>query len=225
MANGVIYTRIERPDSGLLEQYKSIPTTIISDAMNRTNAMHAEIKPLSPGAKLVGPAVTVKAMVGCNIMSHQAIYVAEPGDVIVFNARGHKDTSVWGFLQTRACVLRGIAGVVIDGTVRDSREIRESGFPLFCRGATPAGPHKGWGDSINVPIQCGGVQVNPGDIVVGDDDGVVIVSREQAVEILERALAGLRKEEQWFKAVEEGKSTVEILGLDRKIREMGVEWR
>ncbi len=223
MANGVVNTKIERPAPELLKQFKGLPTSIISDAMNRSNTMHAEIKCLNSNIKMIGTGVTVKGMVGCNIMSHKAIYVAEPGDVIVFDARGHKDTSVWGFLQTKACMLRGIAGVVIDGSVRDSREIRESGFPVFCRGVNPAGPHKGWGDSINVPIQCGGVPVDPGDIVVGDDDGVVVVPGSEAAEILERAHSAMRKEEHWFKQLEEGKTTLEILHLQEKIEELGVK--
>lgn len=225
MGNGVIFTKTDRPDAKLVEQYKDVPTAIASDAMNRTNAVHAEIKALTPGASMVGSAVTVKAMVGCNIMSHQAVYIAQPGDVIVFDARGHKDTSVWGYLQTRACIMRGIAGVVIDGSIRDSREIRKSGFPVFCRGVTPAGPHKGWGDSINVPIQCGGVHVCPGDIVLGDDDGVVVIPRPQAEQVLENVKAELVKERGWFAALEEGKTTVEILGLDSEMKRLGVTAR
>ncbi|NVL89472.1 MAG: hypothetical protein HWN69_00560 [Desulfobacterales bacterium] len=223
MPNGVVNTKIERPSAEVVERFKELPTSIISDAMNRSNAMHAEIKCLNSNIKMVGTAVTVKGMVGCNIMSHKAIYVAEPGDVIVFDARGHTDTSVWGFLQTKACVLRGITGIVIDGSVRDSLEIRQSGLPVFCRGITPAGPHKGWGDSVNVPIQCGGVPVSPGDIIVGDDDGVIVVPGGQATEILKKAEAEMTKEEDWFKKLDEGQTTLEILSLDEKIAEMGVK--
>jgi len=223
MPSGVVHTKIKRPSPEILEQFRKLPTSIISDAMNRSNAMHAEIKGLNSNIKMVGTAVTVKGMVGCNLMSHKAIYVAGPGDVIVFDARRHMDTSVWGFFQTKACVLRGIAGVVIDGSVRDSLEIRQSGFPVFCRGITPAGPHKGWGDSVNVSIQCGGVPVSPGDIIVGDDDGVIVVPGSQAREILKKADAEVRKEENWFKRLDEGQTTLDILSIDEKIAEMRVK--
>ena len=219
---GVINKTVKRSSKEVIDGFKGIPTTIISDAMNRMNCMIAEIKPLVSDIHTVGSAVTIQAMVGCNIMSHKAIYVAEPGDMIVFDARGHKNTSVWGFLQTKACVIRKLAGVVIDGTIRDSKEIRESRFPVFCRGVTPAGPHKGWGDSINIGIQCGGVSVNPGDIVVGDDDGVVVVPCEKAEEVLKESRNRLQIEKEWFEKLEKGISTMEILGLDKKIAELGV---
>ena len=219
---GVINKTVKRSSKKVIDGFKGIPTTIVSDAMNRMNCMIAEIKPLVSDIHTVGSAVTVQSMVGCNIMSHKAIYVAEPGDIIVFDARGHKNTSVWGFLQTKACAIRTLAGVVIDGTVRDSREVRESRFPVFCRGVTPAGPHKGWGDSINISIQCGGVSVNPGDIVVGDDDGVVVVPYEKAEEVLKESRNRLQIEKEWFEKLEKGISTMEILGLDKKIAELGV---
>lgn len=221
--SGIINRIIKRAPKEIIDGFRDIPTTIVSDAMNRMNCMSAEIKPLVSDIHTVGSAITVQAMVGCNIMSHKAIYVAEPGDIIVFDARGHKDTSVWGFLQTKACILRKLAGVVIDGTIRDSKEIKESRFPVFCRGVTPAGPHKGWGDSINVDIQCGGVSVSPGDIIIGDDDGVVVVPCEKVEEVLTESKARLQMEKEWFEKLEKGFSTVEILGLDKKITELGVK--
>ena len=156
-------------------------------------------------------------------MTHQAIYLAEPGDVIVVDARGHLDTSVWGGIQTLACEKCGVAGVVIDGSVRDLQEIRESRFPVFCKGVVPAGPHKGWGDSINIPIQCGGVPVNPGDIVVGDDDGVVVIPKNEAEEVLSLAKERIETEKKWIRGIKGGKTTLEVIELDKKIKELGVE--
>lgn len=221
---GVIRRQIERPKPEVVAQFEALPSSIVSDAMNRANAMRATIKSLRPGVRCVGTAVTVQSMVGCNLMSHQAIYLAKPGDVLVIDGRGHVDTSIWGFVQTRACQIQGLAGVVIDGSVRDSAEIRECGYPVFCAGASPLGPHKGWGDSINLPIQCGGVRVAPGDIVVADDDGVVVVPQEWAERVAEAARACLEAEKGWFERLEQGESTVEILGLDQKIQSLGVQW-
>ena len=198
-----------------LKKMRDLPAAILSDALNKMQCMSSGIKPLDPKSKLAGPAFTVNAMVGGNLGLHRAIYEAKKGDVLVCNARGHTDTSVLGFLQARASMIRGLAGVVIDGSIRDSEEIRESGFPVFCRGITPAGPHKGWNDDLQVPIQCGGVAVHPGDIIVGDADGVVVIPKDRLEEIYQTALQKLEKEKEWFKALEEGKSTIEILGLDK----------
>jgi regulator of RNase E activity RraA len=220
---GIIHQEIERASAETIARFQSLPTSIVSDAMNRMNAMRAAIKPLCLGMRCVGTAVTVQAMVGCNLLSHKAIYVAQPGDVIVFDARAHVDTSVWGYLQTRACLMRGLAGAVIDGSVRDSDEIRKSGFPVFCAGISPLGPHKGWGDSINIPIQCGGTRVAPGDIVIGDDDGVVVVPKEWAETVAQLAEERLKLEKTWFKRLESGEPTTAILDLDKLIETLGVQ--
>jgi len=217
----IIREHIERPSRELITRLQAMPTTIISDAMNRANGMRAAIKPLRPGVSCCGPAVTVQAMVGCNLLSHKAIYVAQPGDVIVFDARGHVDTSVWGYLQTRACQIRQLAGVVIDGSVRDSAEIRKSGFPVFCAGVSSLGPHKGWADRINVPIQCGGAPVVPGDIIIGDDDGVVVVPKGSAERVAQIAHELLELEKSWFTRLEKGETTLSILDLDTKIKALG----
>lgn len=221
--SGIIYKKISRPPKELIVAFKDIPTSIASDSMNRMNCMHASIKPVIENVSIVGPAVTVKSMVGDNIMSHYAICEAEPGDLLVIDARGHMDTSVWGFIQTTACKLKGIEAVIIDGTIRDIREIRDSHFPIFCKGATPAGPHKGWGGSINEPIQCGGVPVDPGDIIIGDDDGVVVIPQRIAQEVLERSKKRLEMEKEWMQKLNRGLSTVEIFGFDRKIKQLGIE--
>lgn len=212
-----------RAAESLLAKIRDIPTSILSDAMNRMNSMSAGIKPLAAETRILGQAVTVQAMVGCNLMSHIAIYKAKPGDVIVFDARGHIDTAVWGYLQTRACMLRKLGGVVIDGSVRDSSEIRSSRFPVYCRGITPAGPHKGWGDNLNVPIQCGQVPVHPGDIIAGDDDGVVVIPFLLAEQVASAAQRRSDLEARWFELVEDGVTTIEAVGLKKQIEELGIE--
>ncbi|KAF5422778.1 MAG: 4-hydroxy-4-methyl-2-oxoglutarate aldolase [Candidatus Methanomarinus sp.] len=191
--------------------------------MNRTNVMSASIKPLIENVHIAGSAITVKCVVRNNIMPHQAIYIAEPGDIIVVDARGHLDTSVWGDIQTLACEKRGIAGVVIDGSVRNAQEITKSKIPVFCKGVVPAGPHKGWSDSINIPLQCGGVPINPGDIVVGDDDGVVVIPKNKAEEVLSLAKERIETEKKWIRGIKEGKIILEVIELDKRIKELGIE--
>ena len=145
---GIINYKIERPAKELVAEFETLSTGIISDTMGRLNAMRAEIKPLGElGCVIAGPAVTVQCIVGDNLMVHQAIYVAQPGDILVIDAKGHKDTSIWGAIMTKAAMLRGLRAVVIDGSTRDLRENKEMGFPIFCLGVVPAGSQKSWGGS------------------------------------------------------------------------------
>ena len=220
---GIIYTKIERTEKKILEEFKSIATTLISDAMNRTNVMKASIKPIVENIRIAGNAVTAKCIVGDNLMTHQALYLAEAGDILVIDGKGYTDKSIWGGIQTEVSMKRGIAGVVIDGAIRDVQEVKRLKYPVFCSGVVPAGPHKGWGDSINVPIQCGGVPVHPGDIIVGDDDGVVVVPLREAEEILKKAKDLIEVERGWKKKLDEGKTTLEAIGLDKKLLELNVK--
>ena len=219
---GIVNTKIKRPDKKIIQRFMKVPTTVASDCMNRMNSMYAEIKPLIRGLKIAGPAITVQCISGSNIMNHKAIYLAKPGDVIVIDARGEKNTAVWGFVQTFACIQKKIAAVIIDGSIRDVAEIRKSRFPIFCAGVSPAGPHKGWPDNINVPIACAGAPVHPGDIIIGDDDGVVVVPLEQAEKIILEAKKRMEMEENWFKKMKKGKSSLEAIGLDKKLSQMDV---
>lgn len=222
---GTVYSAIKRPPKKIIEAFRKLPTTIITDAMGRTNAMNAEIKCLIENVKVAGTAITVQCMVGDNILAHQAIYIAEQGDIIVIDAKGHKNTSMWGNIMSTACKMRGIEAVVIDGTIRDKLESKQQGFPVFCCGAVPAGPHKGWGGNINVPIQCGGVSVNPGDIIIGDDDGIAVVPQKHAEAILAKAKELKKMENEWLEKLEKGETTLEIIGLDKKIKELNIEFK
>jgi len=199
--------------SDYLQILKDIPTSVLSDVMNRMNCMDGGMRPLRENVNMVGIAFTVKSMVGGNWGTHKALTMIKEDEVMIVDARGHINTSVWGFLQTSAAIKRKVAGVVIDGAVRDSREIRESGLPVFCRGVSPAGPHKGWKDDINVSISCGGVVINPGDYIKGDDDGVVVIPKENISNIIKLSNDRLEKEKIWFKKLEQGMNSFEIVGL------------
>ncbi len=203
----------ERLPEATIAAWRRIPPAIISDELNRTGAMAAAIKPLAPGMTCVGQALTVQCMVGDNAPLHYAVTKAWPGAVLVADARGHTDTAVWGGILTQAAKHAGIVGVIIDGGVRDVAELRESGIGVFARGAVPRGPHKGFGGEINGPIQCGGVAVDPVDLVVGDDDGVVVVKVGQLPGLLERCRKRLEKEEMFMHELAAGKTTVELTGL------------
>jgi len=220
---GLIIKKIKRLSLQEIERFKHIPTTILSDCMNRMQAMKAEIKPLIPVERIAGSAVTVEETAGGNLMSHYAMYIAEPGDIIVIDAKGYRNRSCWGGIQTFVCKERGIEGLVIDGTIRDVSDVRRLNYPVFCLGVTPAGPLKGWSGNINTPIQCGGVVVHPGDIIVGDEDGVVVIPLKYADRVYEAAVKRLNMEEEWVERIKRGEKTTDILGFDKKLREMNVE--
>ncbi|MBC8339113.1 MAG: RraA family protein [Rhodospirillales bacterium] len=196
-----------------LDAWRGIPPAIVSDCMNRTHFMAAAIKPLNPGTILVGQARTVTGMVGDNGISHAAIALIERGEILVIDAGGYEDVAIWGAIMTRAAMARGIAGVVIDGANRDAAEIRELEFPCYSRAQVPSGPHKGFGGIIDGPISCGGCPVRPGDLIVGDDDGIAVVPLEWVDKMLTASLEKLRQEEDIIKQIAEGKTTAELLGV------------
>ena len=189
-----------------------VSTPNISDAMHRAKAMR-DIRPIVRGKKIVGKAVTVSTMDGDWAKPVEAIDVAGEGDVIVIKCSGD-EAAVWGELATRSCINKGIAGVVIDGAVRDVDDIRELGYPIFAKREVPnAGEPKGFGE-INVKIFCGGVEVNPGDWIVADDNGVMVIPKERAYEIARRALEVKKHEERIRGEIEDkGRTLAEIVEL------------
>jgi 4-hydroxy-4-methyl-2-oxoglutarate aldolase len=181
--------------------------------------MDPAIKPIDPRSKLAGPAVTVLSQPGDNLTLHKAIYEAAPGSVLVIDAHGYAGAGHFGEIMAIAAVERGIAGVVIDGACRDSADIEELGLPFFCRTFNPGGTVKESLGTINEVIQCGGVVVKPGDIVIGDRDGVVVVPREKAGEVLERARDIAAREVKIREMLRQGKTTLEIYGFDKLIEQ------
>ena len=218
----VIVRDFVRPDPQVIKGFEGIPTGVISDAMGRTGSMAAEIKPVWPRARLVGPALTVRTFPADNLMIHKAVTLAIKGDVLVVNAGGYKDTAVFGDLLGYSCKVHGIAGVVIDGASRDAEGMAAIGFPVFARAVLPMGPFKDSPGSINVPVSCGGVAVRPGDIIVADADGVVVVPREEATEVLSKAQGASAKEEQMRERLAKGEYIYDILKLGDVLKGLGV---
>jgi regulator of RNase E activity RraA len=179
---------IERPDRAVVEGLGQFETPAISDQLNRLYTMMPSIRNLTDEHLIIlGPAVTVKSYPGDNLMVHKSLDVAQPGDVIVVDAHRSPLTAALGDLVSKKARHRGVSGFVVDGVIRDLPEIKGLGdFPVFARDVTPIGPmHRGPGE-INYPIAAGGVVVNPGDIIVGDLNGVVVVPREFAADLLRR---------------------------------------
>jgi 3-hexulose-6-phosphate synthase/6-phospho-3-hexuloisomerase len=199
-------------DDEIRELLMKVSTPNVSDAMHRARAMDG-VYPLVRGKKIVGRAVTVSTMDGDWAKTVEAINVAGEGDVLVIKCSG--DTAaVWGELATRSCLNRKIAGVIIDGAVRDVDDIRELGYPLFARKEVPnAGEPKGFGE-INVKIICGGVEVNPGDWIIADDNGVMVIPKQRAYEIARRALEVKKSEDRIRGEIEEkGRTLADVVEL------------
>jgi len=198
-------------DEEIRELLMQVTTPNVSDAMHRAKAMEG-IYPIVKGKKVVGKAVTVHTLDGDWAKPVEAIDVAEEGDVIVIKCSGDS-SAVWGELATRSCMNKGIAGVIIDGAVRDVDDIVRLDFPVFAKKVVPnAGEPKGFGE-INVKIVCGGVEVNPGDWIIADDNGVMVLPKRRAYEIARRALEVKKHEDRIRAEIEGGKTLAEIVEL------------
>lgn len=175
---------IERVPADIVAQAAQFPSSILADVAGRRGALSGRIAPLAPSMRFAGPAITVEVRPGDNLMIHAAMAVAKPGDVIVVDGKGDLSSALMGEIMSQQCVALGVAAVVIDGAVRDSEAIRELGFPMYAAGLNPNGPTKFVPGRLNHPISIGGVTVNPGDLVVGDADGVTVIERAKAAAML-----------------------------------------
>lgn len=199
-----IKQKIERPAPELIDSFKAFPTADISDLMNRLYTMDSRIKNLVNHSPIVGSACTVKVFPGDNLMVHKALDIAQPGDIIVVDAGSSELNGLVGDLIAAKAKHRGIAAFVIDGLIRDIDGIKEADLPIYARGITPIGPlHRGPGE-VNFSISCGGIVVNPGDIICGDQDGVTVVRKEFAADLLERLVAQRESMEAYVNDVKRG---------------------
>lgn len=187
-SNNRVYNSFRRPEKELIEKFRDIPVANIDDCMGRLAAIDESIKPVGRSG-LVGPALTIKVPAGDNLMMHYAMDLAQEGDVLVIDAGGCTNRAIFGGLMASYLMTKKIAGIVIDGAIRDSREIEEMGLPVYARGVTPNGPWKNGPGEVNTVIHVGGCLVAPGDIVVADQDGVLFVPKNSAAEVLERVSA------------------------------------
>ncbi|SMC45331.1 RraA famliy [Sporomusa malonica] len=179
----------------LIDELRSISTTCISDAMQGFNHLNTAIKPLKEEYKICGQAITVKVPSGDNMMVLQAMKSGKPGDILVVDAEGARYRSFAGDFVIGLARTLGFGGVVADGTVRDILSIKEMNYPVFCLGATLACSKKIGMGEINVPISCGGVTIHPGDIIVGDANGVLVIPKERAEQVLEAAETKMKKDQ------------------------------
>lgn len=193
-----IYLKRELPDPEVVEQFKDIPASNTADCMGRDCAMNPRIHLVSsPKAECAaGPAFTVKCRAGDNLALHAALNYCQEGDFLVVSNEEDTTRALMGeVMMTWLRYEKKIAGIVLDGPIRDIGSLKDWDFPIYCTGTTPGGPYKEGPGEVNVPVACGGVSVNPGDIILADPDGVICIPRKDAPEILEAAKAYKAKDQ------------------------------
>lgn len=215
----MIIELIERAPQEIVNGYKDLlkydsVTCAISDCMGRFNAMTSDMKPLFSGIRKIGTAVTVKTLAADLAAAFKAIDVCQPGDIIVIDSHGSNNTAFWGENMTMSAMNKGVAAVVIDGACRDVEEIRKLKFPVICKGIVPnVGSISGYGQ-VNVPVQCAGVAVNPGDIVIIDENGVVVVPKHESADILIKAQELLETEHIVQEKIKAGATIGQLINVD-----------
>ena len=197
------FLEIERPDPVLIEAYREIPSSNIGDCVKRMNCMFGGIRAYNH-IKLLGPAFTVKVPAGDNLVAQMALDYAKPGDIIVIDGAGYADRALVGGMMLAYAEERRLGGFVVNGAVRDLDDIKNSGLPVFALAATPLGPYREGPGEINVPVVCGGQVVMPGDILVGDSDGLVVIPRKDAEALLDAVRANLAMEQDEMKRMKDG---------------------
>jgi RraA family protein len=193
-----------RPD--VVERFRGLPVANISDSMARMSGGGPHIRPMGGVASMAGPALTVKTAPGDNLMVHKALDLAEPGDVVVVDAGGELTNSIMGELMAAYAESKGLAGIVINGAVRDAAALRAGKFPVFAAGVTHRGPYKDGPGEINVPVAIGGMVIEPGDLMVGDDDGILCIGYDEVEAVHAAAVAKHRAEEKQMQDIRAGRS-------------------
>ncbi len=206
-------------EAALLDRFLPLSSCTVADAMGRFNFMHPAIQART-GLPLCGVAVTVNARPGDNLMIHKVMQVARAGEIVVVNTGENITSAVFGDMICETSVAMGIGGIVVDGAIRDVDGIRQLGFPAFSRAVSPGSCDRDGPGEINVPISCGGIVVCPGDIVVGDADGVAVVPRAHAEEVL--ATAQLMMERERLRIAEIKSGTTFNVAIDETLRRHGV---
>ncbi|WFF42028.1 RraA family protein [Salinicola endophyticus] len=199
-----ILQRQRRIDDALIQAFAALPVAVVSDSMSRVFAGGADLRPMHREGSLAGVALTVRTRPGDNLMLHKAIDMAEPGDVIVCDAGGDTTNALMGELMLAYAVKKGVAGFVLNGALRDLDGFRDTNLPTFAAGVTHRGPYKNGPGEINTPINIGGMVIEPGDLILGDNDGLLCVPFEAAPAVLEAAQAKQAAEEKQMAAIHAG---------------------
>ena len=205
-----------------IKQLRDLGAATVYEAQGAKGALDNGMKPIDPTVRLAGPVFTVDCRPADNLMLHYAVQKAKAGDVLVVDAKGFMEAGPWGDVLTIQAMKVGIAGLVINGCVRDANLIIELGFPVFCRGLSIKGTGKNQPGKVNVPITIGDVLIHPGDIVVGDRDGLAVVPQGEVESAIASSLAREEKEAGQRKAIEQGAMTADLLNLTDTLKRFGL---
>jgi len=219
-----VVRRIGRADAEVIRTLGRQGVATVHEAQGRTGLMRPYMRPVYPAARLAASAVTVSCQPGDNLMIHAAIEVCRPGDVLVVATTSESTDGMFGELLATSCQAYGIAGLVIDAGVRDVAELTGMDFPVWAKAISAQGTVKASPGSVNVEIVCAGAVVQPGDVIVADQDGVVVVQRQVADEVARLGAARIEKEQQSRKRLRAGELGIDFYGLRAKLAELGVEY-
>ena len=210
-----VITKFKRPSTEIVSSFKQFGAATVYEASGRNGSVDPGIKPLNREMRLLGPALTVLCHPKDNLMLHKALQIAHPGDIIVADTGGYSNAGYFGDLMATSAIARQVGGLAIDGSVRDSSGIIEMGFPVFSRGTCMRGTAKDTLGLVNHDIVFGDVVVSPGDLVVGDEDGIVVVPREKLEDVLAATRRRVEKEIEKMAVLKQGISSVEFNKLDQ----------
>jgi regulator of RNase E activity RraA len=214
-----ILKRKRQVSNQLVEAFRGLPVANVSDCMTRMTAGGPRLRPMHKSGYLVGPALTVKSRPGDNLMIHKALTLAKPGDVIVVDAGGDLTNSLFGEIMVATSVKIGLAGIVLNGAVRDAEEIGKGTFPLYAAGVTHRGPYKDGPGEINVPIAIDGMVIQPGDLILGDADGLLCVPYDEAQAVLEATHKKMEIEKGMLADIAAG--TLDTTWIDATLKRIG----
>ena len=219
-----IVRNIDRADAGVIKTLGELGVATVHEAQGRTGLMRPYMRPIYTRARAAGSAVTVSCAPGDNLMIHAAIECLRAGDILVVTTTSESTDGMFGELLATSCRAHGIVGLVIDAGVRDVADLTEMDFPVWSKAISAQGTVKASPGSVNVEIVCAGAPVRPGDVIVGDQDGVVVVKREMASEVAHLGAARMEKEEKSRERLKSGELGVDFYGLRVKLKELEVEY-
>ncbi len=223
MGRAVIVRKVRRAEPEVIAGLKDAGVATVHEA-GAARLLSPEVASIQQGARIAGSAVTVSCPPGDNLMIHAAVETIEPGDVLVVATTEPADNGMFGELLAVSVGGRGCAGLVTNGGVRDVDDLRRMRFPVWARTVHAAGTTKSGVGWVNLPVVCAGVEVRPGDVVVADDDGVAVVERERAVEVLEMARLRMRREAETRERLASGELGLDMYGFRQRLDELGVRW-
>lgn len=208
-----VIKNITRPDQQIIEEFKKLDVSTVYEAQGKTGLMSHNLKPILQGKTICGPAVTSVCFAGDNLMVHAAIEVCQPGDILVITTIGESTAGMIGELIVTALIKKGVQGVIIDSGIRDVAHIRKIDFPIWTKAISPQGNTKSKGGWVNSPAVCGGGEVNPGDLIMADDDGVMVVKKEDLEFALESSKQRMEREEQTKAKIARGEISLDFYSL------------